>query len=188
MGADRWFPVTLPTTSKQAERSGPSPTRIPWSTAEKAYSVYAGRYGRGQSIERIAERGGFYAEELDDLFPGWREEASEIAELRQQLAALHAAIRKHRDQRGDDRCWMDDEQLYEALPEGYTPPARDSAVELERCRQFIASRWHPATAYVSPQRRIEELEAEVDQYKRFVTEMAATGNSNPLGSDGVPEA
>jgi len=75
------------------------------------------------------------------------------------LEQLRAAIRAHRDTRGDDRCWRDDATLYAVLPEGYTPPATDTAVELERCRQFIASRQHPATVYVSPQRRIEELEA-----------------------------
>lgn len=28
------------------------------------------------------------------------------------------AIRKHRDQKLDDRCWMDDYELYSVLPEG----------------------------------------------------------------------
>jgi hypothetical protein len=73
------------------------------------------------------------------------------------LAAAWAAIRKHRDQRGDDRCWLDDRDLYTALPEGYTPPKEDSCVELERCKKFIASRHDPDTVYVSPQRRIDEL-------------------------------
>lgn len=74
--------------------------------------------------------------------------------------ALEAAIRRHRDQRGDDRCWMDDEVLYVALPEGFVPPERDSLVELARCQEYIACRHNPATRYVSPQRRIEELERE----------------------------
>lgn len=72
---------------------------------------------------------------------------------------LRQAIRIHRDARGDDRCWMDDDDLYRVLPEGYTPPARDTSVELDRCRQFIASRQHPATVYVSPEREIERLRA-----------------------------
>lgn len=45
---------------------------IPWSLAERAYAVYASRYGRAQSLERLAERGGFGINELDDLVPGWR--------------------------------------------------------------------------------------------------------------------
>lgn len=73
------------------------------------------------------------------------------------VAELAKAIRLHRDQRGDDRCWMDDELLYKSLPEGYTPPARDSSVELKNCERFIACRHNPATVYVSPEREIEEL-------------------------------
>lgn len=85
--------------------------------------------------------------------------ARQLADSDEQLTALTAAIRRHRDARGDDRCWMDDETLYGVLPEGYTPPARDSAVELARCQQFIASRQNPATIYVSPEREIEILRA-----------------------------
>ena len=79
-----------------------------------------------------------------------------VAEVR----GLRAAIRLHRDQRGDDRCWLDDEALYAILPEGHVPPERDTQVELERCRQYIECRRNPKTQYVSPQRRIEELEEE----------------------------
>lgn len=76
----------------------------------------------------------------------------------EQVAHLLSAIRKHRDARGDDRCWLDDEELYKALPEGYTPPERDTTVELKLCQKYIECRHNPATEYVSPQRRIEELE------------------------------
>lgn len=38
---------------------------IDWITAEKIYAVYSGLYGTDQSLERIAERGGF----------GWKEVA-----------------------------------------------------------------------------------------------------------------
>lgn len=77
-----------------------------------------------------------------------------------RIDELEEAIRKHRDQRGDSRCWLDDEELYKILPEGYTPPERDSSVELELCKKFIECRHNPGTEYVSPQRRIEELEEE----------------------------
>ena len=40
---------------------------IPWWLAEKAYARYVARYGRGQSLERLAERGGFGRQELLDL-------------------------------------------------------------------------------------------------------------------------
>jgi hypothetical protein len=81
------------------------------------------------------------------------------------VAALQAAIRKHRDQRGDDRCWKDDEELYAVLPEGYTPPERDGAVELKNCERFIASRQNPKTEYVSPERMAW------DEAERILTEL-----------------
>lgn len=81
-----------------------------------------------------------------------------------EVEKLQAAIRKHRDTRGDDRCWLDDEELYSTLPEGFIPPVEDSSVELARC-QHIQCRHNPATKYVSPQRRIEELERHVQALK-----------------------
>lgn len=62
--------------------STPGPTTIPWTMADRAYSIYSARYGKEQSLERIAERGGFGAGELDEFIPGWREELSELAALR----------------------------------------------------------------------------------------------------------
>lgn len=78
--------------------------------------------------------------------------------MREKYNALLAGVRRHRDERGDDRCWMDDEVLYRLLPEGYDPPARDTSVEIQNCERFILCRRNPETEYVSPQRRIEELE------------------------------
>ena len=86
--------------------------------------------------------------------------------LNSELEKLRAGVREHRDARGDDRCWQDDHALYRLLPEGFRPPAVDSFVELERCKQFIACRQHPATEYVSPQRRIETLERFVKGLRR----------------------
>ena len=40
------------------------PSTIPWWLAEEAYAYYASRYGTSQSLERLAERGGFGREEL----------------------------------------------------------------------------------------------------------------------------
>jgi hypothetical protein len=80
-----------------------------------------------------------------------------------ELKDLRDVIRSHRDVKGDDRCWMDDADLYAALPEGYTPPARDTSVELANCERYIASRQNPATVYISPERRIETLEEQVGE-------------------------
>ena len=45
---------------------------IPWSVAEIAYKEYARKYRSSQTLERLYERGGFYDEELDMLYPAWR--------------------------------------------------------------------------------------------------------------------
>lgn len=37
---------------------------IPWWLAEKAYEGYVARFGNSQSLERLAERGGFGRREL----------------------------------------------------------------------------------------------------------------------------
>jgi hypothetical protein len=89
-----------------------------------------------------------------------------ILDLETQIKSLQKAIRAHRDQRGDDRCWLDDETLYRVLPEGYTPPARDSRVELKNCEKFIACRHNPETIYESPEARISSLAAELKESKQ----------------------
>lgn len=67
---------------------------VPWYVAERAYEKYAAQYGTRQSLERLAERGGFGISEMDDLFPAWREEAAGITSLYSELAALKEANSK----------------------------------------------------------------------------------------------
>lgn len=76
---------------------GPHPITVPWCVAEKAFAVYRDRYGTNQSIERIAERGGFGPSEMDKFYPTWKEEVSAlaakdklIAELRREVEGLRA--------------------------------------------------------------------------------------------------
>jgi hypothetical protein len=68
-------------------KAKPGPVNIPWSVAEKAYGVYALRFGKDQSLARLAERQGFSWSEMDMFLPGWREECSEIDTLRAKLSA-----------------------------------------------------------------------------------------------------
>lgn len=84
-----------------------------------------------------------------------------------RVAELEAAIRKHRDFLGDNRCHMDDHELYLVLPEGDTRPEKDTAVTIENCEKFIACRHDPGRTYVSPQVRIEELEADNTKLAAF---------------------
>lgn len=40
-----------------------------------------------------------------------------LAELRREAIRLRGGIRKHRDAKGNARCWLNDLALYELLPE-----------------------------------------------------------------------
>ena len=60
------FPIQAGLSYKDSEgrRVYPGNSTIPWWLAEEAYSFYASLYGSGQSLERLAERGGFGRREL----------------------------------------------------------------------------------------------------------------------------
>lgn len=57
---DKQFPI-------QGDYGENKPSSIPWWLAEIAYKAYASQYGKSQSIERLAERGGFGRDELISL-------------------------------------------------------------------------------------------------------------------------
>lgn len=82
----RTFPI-------QSERgAAPHPIRISWETAELAYSVYSGMYGRGQSLERLAERGGFGPSEMDTFLPDWRTRESLLAQWQLKCHAAESQL------------------------------------------------------------------------------------------------
>lgn len=75
MNDRKMFPI-------QTERGAPPhPLLIPWHIAELAYSVYASRYGTSQSLERLAERGGFGPSEMDIFLPDWRDRCQKFHEV-----------------------------------------------------------------------------------------------------------
>jgi hypothetical protein len=113
-----------------------------------------------------------------------RTEADTFMDISMKLVNVHGAIRAHRDTRGDDRCWRDDEALYKLLPEGYTPPDMDTNVELSRCKEYILSRHNPSTIYISPQRRIEQLELKLaEQEAELQAWRAVVRHSDALPED-----
>lgn len=78
-------------------------TPIPWSLAERAYRTYAEHYGRQQSLERLAERGGFGWSEFlhlyyDDTTYAKKEEmqarwdADELAQAKLRIAELEKLV------------------------------------------------------------------------------------------------
>jgi hypothetical protein len=66
--------------------------RIPMSIAERAYEEYVKKFGRCQTLERLGERGGFWPNELDELYPQWREHVDEIYLLRKEVETLRACV------------------------------------------------------------------------------------------------
>lgn len=68
------------------------------------------------------------------------------------------AIREHRSQRLDDRCWLDDQDLYRVLGDGNlgdnsTPPMEEM---LKNCKRFLEQRCNPGNwpSYQELERRI----------------------------------
>ncbi len=69
---DRRFPIQAEDVGRVHPRR-PAGT-VPWSVGVAAWERYAARYGRDQSVERIAERGGFGFGEMHlFLGPSWVE-------------------------------------------------------------------------------------------------------------------
>ena len=61
-----------------------------------------------------------------------------MVSLRHQISLMRERIRWHRDQKGDDRCWLDDYEVWALLPdsppEPRTPPTFEEG--MRRCREF----------------------------------------------------
>jgi hypothetical protein len=75
----------------------PGPQSVPWAVAEKAWAAYAQQYGTWQSVERLAERGGFGWCEMDTFYPGWREEVDPFRRLERECSRLAAELLTVRD-------------------------------------------------------------------------------------------
>ena len=78
-------------------------------------------------------------------------------QMKAEILRLRSGVRKHRDQRLDDRCWMDDIELYEVLPEGIEPSYVDlrllpKDVMLRNCEHYIECR----SASLTPEEAIEK--------------------------------
>jgi hypothetical protein len=68
---------------------------IPWSMHLRAYDAYCKKYGRQDALidlEGRGCRGGFGVNELDMFIPGWREELSELHQLRRSHDDLAKAL------------------------------------------------------------------------------------------------
>ena len=65
-----------------------------------------------------------------------------MSDVRNDIVKLRTAIRKHRDAKGDDRCWIDDYFLYELIPDSPTWKLKDHFIEegLKECRCYFQKR------------------------------------------------
>jgi hypothetical protein len=95
------------------------------------------------------------AQEIEELIAALKKLDNEVAAKREIMTArgvqfgdllnrynrLHTAVVKHHDQKADDRCWMDDDELYAAA--GLPPVDRrvgDQEEMLKNCKRFIPLR------------------------------------------------
>ena len=87
--------------------------------------------------------------------------------LRQQIVAWRDIIRWHRDQVGDDRCWLDDWRVYEVVLEEIKPqwPGVENCLIL--CHQYHTDRSSP----LPPRCRRGEVKKELDEDLRPLNHM-----------------
>lgn len=113
--------ANLPTFPLQFDgKSKPGPVSAPWTIAERAWAAYAARHGRDQSVERIAQRGGFSWGEMDLYFPEWREVTDECVVLRLALKEAREAQRRAEVVNAGLRYAL--ETLVRACPDEGAPP------------------------------------------------------------------
>lgn len=65
-----------------------------------------------------------------------------IPELQDEIMKLRNGIRNHRDQKGDDNCWLDDFELYGLLPEKIkaNPQLPDKQLMMVNCERYYECR------------------------------------------------
>jgi len=80
----------------------------------------------------------------DTLLQAKNAVVKECHEYQAQLEKLRVAINKHRSQRGDDRCYLDDQELYAAA--GFEPAVTTLPAKCEflaSCERFWEQRQDP---------------------------------------------
>ena len=99
-----------------------------------------------EDLRKLLNENSHMRTQVKELQERGSELITEARESKKEVERLRDAIRYHRDQKGDDRCWVDDLRLYETLPEG--PVGYDSTlppedVFLDNCKRFCRSRQTP---------------------------------------------
>lgn len=97
---------------------------------------------------------------------------------------LYNAIKKHHDQIADDRCWMDDDDLYKAA--GLPPVDRrvgDTDAMLHNCRKFIANRCEgggPWQSYIQLASNYQQLERSCMRQEEHIQQILGKALHYPL--------
>jgi hypothetical protein len=83
------------------------------------------------------------------------------SQLQLEIIKLRRLIRYHRDQKGNDRSWLDDELLYESLPETASniPVLATKEAFMEKCTRFFERRQAPSNT----KQTLEETHAPSDE-------------------------
>ena len=63
-----------------------------------------------------------------------------MGQLSQKISRIRGAIRQHRNQRGDNRCWLDDYLVWKTLDEDCGEPVTIPDDAMDRCRAFYEFR------------------------------------------------
>lgn len=71
--------------------------------------------------------------------------------VRDDIKRLRHAIRLHRDQRGDDRCWLDDLRLWKLLPDTVLDDTAIPDDAMDRCRAYYRNRRADAADPIPPE-------------------------------------
>lgn len=93
-----------------------------------------------------------------------------------EIERLRAAIRNHRDQHGDDRCWLDDVELYRVLGDAaevdITLPTKCEF--LTSCARYWEQRQRPDEKALIPEgMTIAQLSTEVSRLRSALLAIAA---------------
>lgn len=94
----------------------------------------------------------------------------------ERIRQLENAVKKHRDQKGDDRCYLDDLELYKVLYDNVEPdlalPSKE--VFLKNCERYFECRKNPNAEPIVDNiqgRWMTRLELlEIEQMKRKLKE------------------
>ncbi len=138
-------------------------------------------HGMGDTTEKVMQE---KIKEILQLKSDYIDMLNERDAARKEVERLQTAIRNHRDQKGDDRCWLDDAELYKVLPEGPQPlnQVPPEAEFLANCARYHKSRTVPEE--YKPVTALAEELAEESALRDGMRELL-TGVAN--GLKGQPE-